>query len=162
VPQTLWSDRIFEVAGIYQDQMWVVGGQTGLAGEDTSVDPTLFHNDVWRSPDGIVWTEVVGDAPAGPTRWSGRGMASKLVEFQGRMWLLGGGTYDTPDQPVRQYLSEVWSTTDGEAWTQHSSPPWQGRQYHTVEVFDDRLWVIGGCQHTICNNDAWYSDDGET
>lgn len=163
VAQTPWSDRIFEVAGIYEDEMWVVGGQTGLAGEDPMVNPTVFHNDVWRSADGVTWTEVVGDAPASATRWSGRGMASKLVEFQGRLWLVGGGTYDTPDQPTRQFFNEVWSTTDGVEWTEHTPPPWSPRQYHTVEIFDDRLWVIGGNHEITSNsNDAWYSDDGES
>lgn len=163
VAQTPWSDRMFEVAGIYEDELWVVGGQTGMAGEDPAVHPTVFHNDVWRSPDGVTWTEVAGDAPASATRWSPRGIVSKMVEFKGELWLVGGGTYDTPDFPERQYLAEAWSTTDGVTWTQHAAPPWVGRQYHTVEVFDDRLWVIGGCHDLTCNsNDAWYTDDGET
>lgn len=161
--QTPWSDRILHVAGVYNDRLWVAGGQNGLAGEDPAVEPTVFHNDVWSSEDGVTWVQVAADAPASPTRWSGRGIVSKMVEFKGRMWLIGGGTYDTPDQPIRQYLAETWSTTDGVTWTEHSKPPWIGRQYHTVEVFDDKLWVIGGCHEITCNsNDAWYSADGET
>lgn len=41
--------------------------------------------------------------------------------------------------------------------------PWLPREYHSVEVFDGKLWVIGGCHESTCNsNDAWYSSDGET
>ena len=159
--QTPWSDRIFETAGIYKNEMWVVGGQTGLSSIDSLEDPT-FHNDVWKSADGVTWTQVAADGPASPTRWSGRGMISKLVEFKDRLWLVGGGDYDTPNHPVRSFYNEVWSTTDGVSWKQHATPPWNPRQYHSVEIFDGKLWVIGGYQEAISNsNDSWFTEDGE-
>lgn len=158
VAQTPWSDRIFEVAGIYHDQMWVVGGQNGMFSEGT-----IHHNDVWRSDDGVAWAQVAADAPAGENRWGGRGVVNKLVEFQDRLWLIGGGRYETPDSPERVTYAEVWSTTDGITWKQHAKPPWVGRMYHSVEVWDGKLWVIGGCREQVCNgNDAWFSEDGES
>jgi hypothetical protein len=157
--QTPWSDRIFEVAGIFNDQMWVVGGQTGLSSDDSG--NTQFYNDVWRSDDGVTWTEVAPNGPPSATRWSPRGVLNKMVEFNGELWLVGGGTYQTYDVPIQEFPAEAWSTTDGVTWTEHSVP-WSGRIYHTVEVFDGKLWVIGGCHETTCNsNDAWYTEDGE-
>ena len=32
------------------------------------------------------------------------------------IWLLGGGTYDTPKIPQRKFFNDVWSTPDGEHW----------------------------------------------
>lgn len=157
VAQTPWTDRVLQVSGAYDDHLWMVGGQTGHGLE---VD-YVYHNDVWRSADGVTWTEVLADGPASETRWAPRGMLSNLVEWHGRMWLVGGGTY--AETVPRTMYPEVWSTTDGVTWQQHTAPPWVERQWHNVVVFDDRLWVLMGySDHGGNLSDAWYSDDGET
>lgn len=150
-----WQPRALQIAGVYDDQLWMVGGQD-LAGPEESF---VYHNDVWRSPDGVTWTQVVGDAPASATRWAGRSMVSQLVEFKGRMWLVGGGTY-TEGLP-RTYFADVWSTTDGAVWTQHAPPPWQGVIWHDVTVFDGRMWILFGGNNSGNLNQIWYTDDGE-
>jgi len=82
------------------------------------------------------------------------------VVFQDRMWVLGGGTYDTPDRPQRQFFNDVWSSADGVRWTCHvESAPWHPRQYHDVAVFDGRMWVLEGWNQAN-RNDVWYSADG--
>ena len=66
----------------------------GRAGRSPPMSPGVpeaFFNDVWSSSDGANWTRVTEHAA-----WSPRGMIQGGVEFNGRMWLLGGGTYDTP------------------------------------------------------------------
>ncbi len=35
------------------------------------------------------------------------------------MWILGGGTYDTPQHPVRKFYNDVWSSADGVRWKLH-------------------------------------------
>jgi hypothetical protein len=40
--------------------------------------------------------------------------------------------------------------------------PWRGRVYHSVAVFDDRLWVIAGYGPDGKDmHDVWYSPDGQ-
>jgi hypothetical protein len=109
----------------------------------------------------------------------------------GRMWLIGGGTYQTPGRPGRTYANDVWSSADGSSWKCHTADaPWEPRAYHDVAVFDDKLWVLGGANFggettaairgpTEVNlkllhvnpvtgkadpnrNDVWWSRDGET
>jgi hypothetical protein len=40
--------------------------------------------------------------------------------------------------------NEVWSTTDGATWTLHADPPWVGKIWPNVVVWDDRLWILFG------------------
>jgi len=101
--------------------------------------PEAFYNDVWSSTDGAVWAQVAAHAP-----WSPRGMIQGSVVFKGRMWLLGGGTYDTPAHPTRLFYNEVWSSADGVHWRKDAVAPWAARQYHSVATFDNKMWVMAG------------------
>ena len=103
------------------------------------------------------WTKVTEHAP-----WTARGMIGGAAVFKGRIWLLGGGTYDTPTTPQRQFYNDVWSSADGVSWTRHlEHAPWAPRQYHDVAVFDNRLWVLEGYNRKGGNrNDVWHSADG--
>jgi len=89
-------------------------------------------------------------------------MIGGAVVFKDRMWVLGGGTYDTPKIPTRKFFNDVWSSADGVNWTRHlEKAPWAPRQYHDVAVFDGRMWVMEGYSQGVGNrNDVWYSEDG--
>ena len=80
----------------------------------------------------------------------------------GRIWILGGGTYDTPKVPQRKYFNDVWSSADGIHWKEHAkAAPWAARQYHDVAVWDGRLWVMEGYHKDGGNRkDVWHSADG--
>ena len=82
--------------------------------------------------------------------------------FKGRIWMLGGGTYDTPLTPTRKFHNDVWSSADGVDWKRHiENAPWRPRQYHDVAVWDDRLWVLEGYRIDSGNlKDVWHSTDG--
>jgi hypothetical protein len=87
-------------------------------------------------------------------------MIGGSVVFQDRMWLLGGGTYDTPEFPERKFYNDVWSSPDGVRWTRNlEHAPWRPRQYHEVAVFDDHMWVLEGWNQQN-RNDVWYSAAG--
>jgi len=76
------------------------------------------------------------------------------------MWILGGGTYDTPAHPTRNFYNDVWSSADGIHWEKHlDHAPWYPRQYHEVAVFDGKMWVMEGWNGGN-RNDVWYSEDG--
>jgi hypothetical protein len=150
-----WGPRALHYTTVFKDRIWVVGGQT--VPQFAAADEVV-HRDVWTSSDGVEWTKIEPKEPC----WSPRGMIGGSVVFNERLWILGGGTYDTPKVKTRNFYNDVWSTADGESWTQHvSSAPWAPRQYHDVGVFDGRMWVTEGYNVYGGNrNDVWYSQDG--
>ncbi len=149
-----WGPRVLHYTVVFDNKIWVMGGQTILQFAEA---PEVFYSDVWNSSDGITWTQVTEKAS-----WPPRGMIGGSVVFEDRMWILGGGTYDTPTTPDRLYYNDVWSSADGVNWQQHlESAPWAPRQYHEVAVFDDKMWVMEGCDRISGNRaDVWYSSDG--
>ena len=148
-----WGPRVLHYTLAFKGRIWIMGGQTL---PQMAPQPERFHNDVWCSPDGVTWDKVDVARPA----WPARGMIGANVVFNDRMWLLGGGTYDTPQTPERLFYNDVWSSDDGIHWQCHlDSAPWHPRQYHEVAVFDNRMWVMEGYKRQN-RNDVWYSSDG--
>ena len=154
-----WGPRVLHYTVAFKDELWVMGGQTlpQFAPADE-----IFYNDVWSSADGARWTRVLEHAP-----WSPRGMIGGAAVFKERIWLIGGGTYETASRPYGGY-GEVWSSADGRTWDLHTKDvPWSPRVYHDVAVFDDKLWMMEG-QHVpgskndgCASADVWFSADGE-
>ncbi len=148
-----WGPRALHYTVSFQDRIWVLGGQTMPA---FSPSEELFYRDIWRSADGVNWEQVTPKEPS----WSPRGMIGGSAVFRNRIWVLGGGTYDTPKTPTRNFYNDVWSSPDGVRWTRHAAnAPWAPRQYHEVAVWDNRLWVLEGYGGSN-RNDVWYSADG--
>ncbi len=160
-----WSPRALQVSGVYDGKLWTVGGQDIVGDPETMVD----HNDVWVTEDGVNWTQVVADAPASDTRWAGCGVLDGLVEFKGRMWLVGCAKH-RDDAGGHLLSNEVWSTTDGATWKRHREPPWKGKIWHNVVVWDAKLWILFGYTYGDPSagwaqgnaNEVWFSSDGET
>jgi hypothetical protein len=116
----------------------------------------VFYRDIWNSTDGVRWERVEPREPY----WTARGMIGGAAVFQDRIWILGGGTYDTPQTPQRQFYNDVWSSANCVTWNCHTqSAAWTPRQYHDVAEFDGRLWVLEGWNQTN-RNDVWHSTDG--
>jgi hypothetical protein len=163
---------MLSVVGTFKNKLWLFGGQNGFLGE--APEDIRFYNDLWSSSDGVAWTRAQANDPRDSLtdRPSPRGIVSELVEFGGELWLVGGARYTDPDTYVKAeetYFSEVWST-DGEdhgsgiLWKKHTTPPWVGRRYASVKVFDGKIWLIGGYTNSLSFNlhDVWWSADGET
>jgi hypothetical protein len=156
-----WGPRSLHHTVAHAGRLWVMGGQT--MPEFVPAGPgERFYNDIWSSADGRDWTRVTESAP-----WAPRGMIGGSAVFADRIWLLGGGTYDTPATPTRNFYNDVWSSADGVRWLRHvERAPWEPRQYHDVAVFDGRLWVMEGYGFSPGSptpgnlNDVWYSADG--
>lgn len=144
-----WGPRALHYTVAFDRKIWVIGGQTT---PQFAPAEEIFYNDVWNTSDGVQWTKLEPKEPL----WPPRGMIGGSVVFQNRMWILGGGTYDTPKVPERKLYNDVWSSADGVNWEQHVRfAPWRPRQYHSVAVFDGKMWVMEGA-----GNDVWYSSDG--
>ncbi|NLY97423.1 MAG: hypothetical protein GX082_08345 [Clostridiaceae bacterium] len=168
-----WGQRVLHHTVAFKGKIWVMGGQT-VPGFVPSEPRTIYYNDVWCSEDGKHWDLVLEHAP-----WVPRGMIGNNAVLHDRIWLLGGGTYDTPEFPVRKYYNDVWSTEDGIRWELHrETSPWKGRQYHEIAAFDGHLWVMEGFDGVFYIEmpdgtkkfknpdrsgnikDVWYSPDG--
>ncbi|NJK98170.1 MAG: hypothetical protein HC905_27595 [Bacteroidales bacterium] len=72
-----------------------------------------------------------------------------LVEFDGKLWLLGGWKHGPG-------CSEVWNTTDGINWVFLGDAPWPARHSAGFVAFDGFLWIVSGDGNT----DVWKSPDG--
>lgn len=150
-----WGQRALHYTVAFAGKLWVMGGQT-MPGFVRDGPSEAFYNDVWCSEDGATWTCVTQHAP-----WEPRGMIGGSAVKDGRIWLMGGGTYDTPTTPTRRFYNDVWSTSDGVNWQCHTrTAPWAPRQYHEVAVFDGRLWILEGYDGKGNRNDVWCSTDG--
>ncbi len=82
-----FSGRYAQTSVVYNNDLWVIGGNVGLA---------PFLNDVYSSSDGANWNQVSPGAA-----FSGRCDHTSLV-FNGKMWVLGG--LDSNSNP----LNDVW------------------------------------------------------
>jgi len=149
-----WGPRILHYTVAFQDKIWVIGGQTL---PQYAPAKEVFYRDIWNTTDGIHWTQIMPKEPY----WPVRGMIGGNVVFKDRIWILGGGTYDTPKTPTRKFYNDVWSSPDGVHWKRHVEyAPWQARQYHEVAAFDNRMWVMEGYDGKGNRKDVWYSTDG--
>jgi hypothetical protein len=134
--------------------MWMMGGWFNGRLPDHSAS-----NAVWSSTDGAKWHEVTPHAG-----WSPR-IAAALVEFKGKMWLVGGiEDYYFGDE--KSIKNDVWSSADGKDWKLATADAgWSPRAYHQAAVLNDRIYVFGGGNYWPQNlyqakNDVWSSADG--
>ena len=138
----------------FQDKMWIMGGWYNGRLPDHSAS-----NQVWSSVDGVTWEQVT--AAAG---WTPR-LAAGLVEFRGRLWMLGGteNYYFGDDKSLK---NDVWSSADGKEWKlETANAGWSPRAYHQAVVLNDRIYVFGGGNYVPdyhAQNDVWSSSDGVT
>jgi hypothetical protein len=115
-------------------------------------DPTITQSSGVFSVSDYDWVEVASTLPFNAKDGSG------LVNFQNKMWLLGG--WDPPYNPPMNTHSEVWSSTDGANWVFETTAPWPARHAAAWLVSDDAMWVIGGDPQSGCLTDVWKSTDG--
>lgn len=150
-----WDPRVLHYCVVFKNKIWVMGGQT--LPQMAPANET-YYSDIWNTSDGIHWEHITPKQPA----WFARGMIGGSVVYKNRIWILGGGTYDSITNKKREYYNDVWSSSDGVNWTLHTkSAQWQPRSYHDVAVFDGLMWVLEGRSKSNRNiNDVWYSSDG--
>ena len=139
-----WKPRNGHQAFVYDDKMWILGGQ-GVQ-DETSTN----KNDIWTSADGgVTWTPVSITG----THWSGRRGHQSFV-YNDKIWILGG--YDGT------YKNDIWTSADGGIiWTPVSvtGAHWSGRRGHQSFVYNDKIWVLGGEDDSNSKNDIWTSTD---
>lgn len=110
-------------------------------------------------------------------RWGKRNNFG-LVEFKGRMWVIGGfddiyegdgggGSENGNDAGGNDEFdgwraNDVWSSQDGDVWVRHvEKAPFSSRGRHAVAVFQEKIWVVGGDDlNNPFLSDVWSSPDG--
>lgn len=143
-----WPSRHMAGWVVFQDKMWVIGGDANNAGK--------YQNDVWWSEDGVNWHEEKGDFG-----WKNR-ILHHVVVFKDKIWLMGGQS-DSEKEPVTTY-NDIWSSTDGIKWRlEKKHAAWSPRgAILGSAVFKDKLWLIGGgVYNKEFKNEVWYTSDGK-
>ncbi|HJY37321.1 MAG TPA: hypothetical protein VJ299_07655 [Steroidobacteraceae bacterium] len=143
----IFSPRVGHDAVVFQDKLWVIAG---------NVQNDTDSNEVWSSPDGDTWTPVTQVNPFSARR------SHRVVEFNGEMWMIGGAVEVAVG--ADEGTDDVWHSADGASWTTVSAgyPP---RARHGLEVFNGRMYMIGGLSNEdyfkgTRYNDVWSSADG--
>lgn len=130
------------------DGQLLAGG--GLMGED---GPDHGPAAMWRSTDGVHWTQTLLDA-------NGVDGADALppVAIAGRLVTLGSGYHPA--------VGRVWQSVDGLTWQlQADDPTWVDAHFHDLAVIGERLVVVGSVWQEVPYNGRpaiWTSDDAET
>lgn len=147
-----WLHSDLPMSISFNNRMWMMGGWYNgrLPGHSAS-------NQVWWSTDGAAWQKATDAAG-----WSPR-IAAALVEFKGKLFLLGGTeNYYFGDKSSLK--NDVWSSENGADWTLVTgNAGWSPRAYHQAAVLDGKIYVFGGGNyvpeyHAV--SDVWCSEDG--
>ncbi|HEX2901581.1 MAG TPA: LamG-like jellyroll fold domain-containing protein [Bacteroidia bacterium] len=132
---------------VHDSAIWVVGGdyQSGAM------------RDVWRTTDGINWTQILDTIPnVNPLVYT-----PLTASFKGEMYFMGGQPYGGSHAGNSQ---QVRRSPDGLNWTRLPDAPWLGRGMVANSVIDDQdsLWILGGGRELDrrCYNDVWKTGDG--
>ncbi len=128
----------------FKDALYMYGGWSPKYGQ-------TYKNGIWKSTDGINWVQVVKN-PEYPDR-----EGQKVVEFNGKLWLVGGVNYFG-----RKTFNDVWSSEDGIHWTLVTkNAPWHSRWDFDIGIFDGKMWLAGGMGLGGAGyGDVWSTTDG--
>ncbi len=149
-----WIHSDLPMSIVFKNRMWMMGGWYNgrLPGHSAS-------NKVWSSKNGIQW-----DLQTEGAAWTPR-IASAVVEFKGKLWLLGGieDYYFGTDKSLK---NDVWYSSNGKDWSQATANAgWSPRAYHQAAVLNGKMYVFGGGNYVPqyqAYNDVWSSEDGIT
>ncbi len=111
------------------------------------------NEEVWSSSDGMNWRMETDNAFSVRSHY-------KTIVFNGFIYVFGGLMRDG------ELTNEVWASPDGRYWYQKNPATsiFEARINHTVSVFDNKVWVIGGQSWDTTGTrtffgDIWYSKD---
>ncbi len=152
--ETHFSSRRDHSVIEFNNYLWCIGGNDGE-----------FLNDVWRSSDGVSWTrELASTSTPLASQFEPRAGHSCVV-FNGKIWLIGG--YSETESGIA-YYDDVWNSVDGRNWTKVvAAGPFFKRAFHSVCVFNNQIWILGGVtidanENPVYLDDSWKTSDGSS
>ena len=170
-----WPARAYHEVVTKGRYMYVLGGQNFPLIDNpacrfdpncfpTRVPDSEFFSDVWRSPDGVNWTQMTDQAP-----WAGRAGLSAIT-FRGEIYVMGGSFNDDTSivngQPERVLFNDVWKSPNGRDWVELTGEaPWAPRAGADLIVKNGYLYLLGG-EFGFFGfpppyfNDVWRTRDG--
>lgn len=147
-----FSPRIGPMVAGFNGYLYVMGGSNSSG---------TALNDVWKSADGVNWSQVTSSAP-----WAARAKGQAIV-FNNTLYIMGGAVSATGT-----HFGDVWSTVDGVNWTQQNASAWPARRRFACTISGgNTLWISGGAGRNSAfspdgfypntkYSDVWYTNDG--
>jgi hypothetical protein len=144
----IWSKRERIGAVVFNDKLWVIGGN-GYPAFGNPNSPGTALNDVWSTADGTTWTKAT-DAAAFIARTE-----PAVFVYDNKIWVAGGRDNSG------KLLNDVWNSADGANWTQvTTTQAFTERWGHKVIAYKDQLFLFGGeVSATDASNELWISED---
>ena len=147
-----WIHSDLAMSIVFKGKMWMMGGWYNGRMEGHSAS-----NKLWVSSDGVNWKLATGRAA-----WSPRAGAA-IVEFKGKMWLIGG-TENYLFGNNESLKNDIWYSSNGEKWKLATkNAGWPPRAFHQAAVLNGKIYVFGGGNYFPeyrAENDVWSSEDG--
>lgn len=120
---------------LFDGDLYIIGGQNAAS----------RFNEIWKSSDGINWTQVTTTGPI----FSPRSLHTSTV-FNGKVFVIGG--VDAAYAPI----DDIWYSSDMVNWHRYEDPtPIESLTAKSNLVFDDRLWHFGGLAPTGPTGNIW-------
>jgi hypothetical protein len=142
-PVPVWYGRSFFTATVFQDRIYVIGGEA-----------TQLRSDVSYTSDGLLWSTNAGGAPFGHRQ------GHACVVFNNQLWLIGGFQNDSTTTASK---NDVWVTSDGATWDLvTSNAAWTARVNHSVIAGNNGMYLYGGNVAGTMSDEVWFSVDGKT
>ncbi len=143
-----WTGRHVWAWTNHRNRMYLLGGAT---------DGARTYRDVLSSDDGIDWQLAPVRDP-----WFVKRKYHAAASYRGQIFLAGGIVNDKSQLYGSRYLDDVWTSKDGLVWNCQESPvPWKARGAHTLVVYKERLWLVGGeLQSRYYAEDMWSTTSG--
>jgi len=146
-----WAPRAYHATLVFGNKIWVMGGV-----DDRGTEVAVF-NDIWSSADGVTWTSSTAQLPRGPSPYLREGFGAVVCD--GKMWFMGGATYEMFPRTYIRPWNDVWSSTDGNSWRQVTAgAAWSGRWGFSLVVHNRKMWLLGGGNNGGMLSDVWYSE----
>jgi hypothetical protein len=143
-PVPAWYGRAFFTATVFQNRIYVIGGEAAQ-----------LRADVSYSEDGFVWSQNASGAPFGHRQGHG------TVVFNNQMFLMGGFQNDATTTAI---MGDVWVSSDGATWTLvTAAAAWGARLNFSLVAANNGMYLYGGqLADTTMADDVWFSTDGNT